>query len=148
MLKPILSLNSVNLTFIVCSKEHFLEFQLFSSFFYTFHTTEISKTLTVSNNIKNYSKTCVKRPLSKRPKIGFKTNYCLMQVKSIAECSKGSILQYFRASFSYHLSLRSLFCLFLSGRFTQVLLYIVDMHEHESYLYIVLENFILFYHDS
>ena len=33
-----------------------------------------------------------------------------MQVKSIAECSKGSILQYFRPS-SYHLSLKSLFCL-------------------------------------
>ena len=33
-----------------------------------------------------------------------------MQVKSIAECSKGSILQYFRPSLSYHLSLR----LFLS----------------------------------
>ena len=31
----------------------------------------------------------------------FKTNYCLMQVKSIAECSKGSILQYFRPSLSY-----------------------------------------------
>ena len=29
------------------------------------------------------------------------------------------ILQYFRASLSYHLSLRSLFSLFLSGRFTQ-----------------------------
>ena len=44
-----------------------------------------------------------------------------MQVKSIAECSKGSILQYFRHSLSYHLSLRSLFCLSLSGRFKQVL---------------------------
>ena len=32
-----------------------------------------------------------------------KTNYCLMQVKSIAECSKGSILQSFRPSLSYHL---------------------------------------------
>ena len=31
-----------------------------------------------------------------------KTNYRLMQVKSIAECSKGSILQYFRPSLSYH----------------------------------------------
>ena len=31
-----------------------------------------------------------------------------MQVKSIAECSNGSILQYFRPSFSYHLSVRSL----------------------------------------
>ena len=46
-----------------------------------------------------------------------------MQVKSIAECSKGSILQYFRPSLSYHLSYRAFFCLFLSGRFTQVLLY-------------------------
>ena len=42
-----------------------------------------------------------------------------MQVKS-----KGSILQYFRPSLSYGLSLRSLFCLVLIGRFTQVLLYI------------------------
>ena len=56
-------------------------------------------------------------------KLVFKTNYRLMQVKSIAECSEGSILQYFRPSLSYHLSKRSLFCLFLSGCFTQVLLY-------------------------
>ena len=46
-----------------------------------------------------------------------------MKVKSIAECSKGSILQYFQSSLSYYLSLRSLFCLFLGGRFTQVVLY-------------------------
>ena len=39
-----------------------------------------------------------------------------MQVKTFADCSKGSILQYFRPSLSYHLSLRFLFCLFLSGR--------------------------------
>ena len=37
----------------------------------------------------------------------FKTVYRLMQVKSIAECSKGSILQYFLLSLSYHKSLRS-----------------------------------------
>ena len=49
--------------------------------------------------------------------------YRLMQVKSNAECSKGSILQYFRPSLSYHLSLRPLFCLFLSGRFKQVSIY-------------------------
>ena len=42
-------------------------------------------------------------------------NYGLMQVKSIAECSPWGILQYFRPSLSYHLSLRSLFCLLLSG---------------------------------
>ena len=45
-----------------------------------------------------------------------------MQVKNIAECSKGSILQYFQPSLSYHLSFRSLFCLFLSGHYTQGLL--------------------------
>ena len=49
--------------------------------------------------------------------------YRLMQVKSIAECSKESILQYFRPSLSHHLSLRPFLCLFLSGRYTQVLLY-------------------------
>ena len=53
-----------------------------------------------------------------------KTKYRLMQVKSIAECSKWSLLRYFRPSLSYHLSLRSDFCLFFSGRLRQVLLYI------------------------
>ena len=57
------------------------------------------------------------------PKLVFKTDYRLMQFKSIAECSKGSILQYFQPSLRYHLSLTSLFCLFLSGRLRQVLLY-------------------------
>ena len=42
----------------------------------------------------------------------FKTNYRLMLVKSITECSKGSILQYFRPWLSYQLLLRSLFWLF------------------------------------
>ena len=55
--------------------------------------------------------------------------YRLMKVKSIAECSKGrkhsAILQYFQPLLNYHLSLRYLFCLFLSGRFTQVLLYVM-----------------------
>ena len=55
------------------------------------------------------SKICLKRPLKKDQKLAFKTNYLLMQVKSIAECSRGSILQYFRPSLSYHLSLRHLF---------------------------------------
>ena len=81
----------------------------------------ISKSSSCPNVI--YSKTCVKPPLSKDRKLVLKTNYCLMQDKSIAECSKGSIQQYFRPSLSYHLSLRSLFCLFLSGCLTQVLLY-------------------------
>ena len=46
-----------------------------------------------------------------------------MQVKNIAGCSKGSILQYFRPSLSYHLPLSPLFCLNLSGRLRQILLY-------------------------
>ena len=37
----------------------------------------------------------------------FNTNYRLTQVKSIAECSKGSILQYLWPSLSYHLTLTS-----------------------------------------
>ena len=40
----------------------------------------------------------------------------------------GSILQYFRPPLRYHLSLRSLFCLFLSSRFTQDLLYNFKMN--------------------
>ena len=62
--------------------------------------------LTVTYNTKEqfilfgYRKTCVKLPLSKRPKLVFKTNYRLMQVKNIAECSKGSILQSFSPSFN------------------------------------------------
>ena len=69
----------------------------------------------------------------KDPKFVFKIKYCLMEAKEDRKFVfktnnrlmqvKGSILQYFRPSLSYHLSLRSLFCLFLSGRFTQVLLY-------------------------
>ena len=35
------------------------------------------------------SKTCIKRPLSKRPKLVIKTNDRLMQVRSIAERFKG-----------------------------------------------------------
>ena len=61
-----------------------------------------------------YSKTCLKRPLNKYQKLVFKTDDSLMQFESIAECTKG-ILQYFRPSLSYHLSLSPLFCLFLSG---------------------------------
>ena len=44
----------------------------------------------------------------------------------MAECSKGSILQYNRPSLSYYLSFRSLFCLFLSVCFTQVFLVFID----------------------
>ena len=61
----------------------------------------------------------------KKQKIGFQDQLSL----NADQKSKGSILQYFRPSLSYHLSLRSLFCLFLGGRFTQVLLYCVTEYE-------------------
>ena len=42
-----------------------------------------------------YSKTCVKQQLSKRPKIVFQNQFRLKQVKSIAECSKGTFCNTF-----------------------------------------------------
>ena len=38
---------------------------------------------------------CETATLKKDQNMVFKTDYGLMQVKSIAECSKGSVLQYF-----------------------------------------------------
>ena len=45
-----------------------------------------------SLNLIVHSKTCLKRPLRKKTKIVcfFKTDYRIMQVKSIAECSQGA----------------------------------------------------------
>ena len=60
----------------------------------SFPTTGVNNIRYTEINL-SYSKTCVKLPLSKRSKLVFKTNYRLMQVKSIAECSNWSILQYF-----------------------------------------------------
>ena len=73
-----------------------------------------------------YSKTCVKRPLSKIQKIGFQEQLSLTTCQKYCRMLNRSILQYFRPSLSYQLSLRSLFCLFLSGCFTQVLLYFLE----------------------
>ena len=44
-------------------------------------------------NLIVYSKTCLKRPLNNRQKIVcfIKTDFCIMQVKSIAECSQGAL---------------------------------------------------------
>ena len=72
-----------------------------------------------------YSKTCVKRPLSKRPKIGFQDQLWLNGGQKYCRMPQGehsAILSTFIKL--YRLSLRSLFCLFLSGRFTQVLLWV------------------------
>ena len=59
----------------------------------------------------------------RRPKIGFQDRLSLNAGQKYCRMLQESILQYFRPSLSYHLSLRSLFCLFLSGCLRQVLLY-------------------------
>ena len=75
------------------------------------------------NRVNNTVKPVLSGHSKRTQKLFYNTEYRLMQVKSIAECSKGGILQYFRPSLSYHFPLRPLFCLFLSGRLRQVLLY-------------------------
>ena len=51
------------------------------------------------------------------------TNGSLMKVKSIAECSPWSILQYFWPALSDNWSWKPIFGLSENGHFTQVLLY-------------------------
>ena len=68
-----------------------------------------------------------------------------MQVKSIAECSQESILQYFQPSLSYHLSLRLLFCLFLSGGLRPVLLFILIK---DALVVLLLDCFVVIYSTS
>ena len=58
----------------------------------------------------------------RRPKIGFQDRLSLNAGQKYCRMLQESILQYFRPSLSYHLSLRPLFCPFLSDRLRQVLL--------------------------
>ena len=60
---------------------------------------------------------------NRRPKVGFQDRSSLNAGQKYCRMLQESILQYFRPSLSYHLSLRPLFCLFLSGPLRQVLLY-------------------------
>ena len=63
---------------------------------------------------KRYSKTCLKQLLKKNTEIVFlMADYRLMQVKSIAECSNWSILQYFSPTLSYHLNVIKFLVLFI-----------------------------------
>ena len=71
----------------------------------------------ISNEISDagpYSKTCVKRPLSKRPKIGFPDQLSLNAGQSIAAI----LLTYIKLPFVIKIFVLSI----LSDRFTQVLL--------------------------
>ena len=66
---------------------------------------------------------------SKRiPNIGFQDQLLLNTGQNNCRMLQESILQYLQHSLSYHLSIRPLFCPFLSGRLRQVLLYIYSMH--------------------
>ena len=49
-------------------------------------TEQLRSPYAAATTCKLYSKTCLKRPLKRRRKLGFKTDYRLMQVKSIAGC--------------------------------------------------------------
>ena len=71
-----------------------------------------------------YSKTCLKRPLKTKSKFGFQYRLSLNAGQKYCRMLQESILHYFRPSLSYHLSLRNLFCLFLSGCLRRVLLYL------------------------
>ena len=59
----------------------------------------------------------------RRPKIRFKDRLSLNAGQKYSRMLQESILQYLGHSLSYHLVLRPLFCLFLSGRLRQVLLW-------------------------
>ena len=69
-----------------------------------------------------YSKTCLKQPLKRSPKIGFQDRPSLNAGQKHCRLLRKSILQYFRFALSYHLPLIPLFCLFLCGRLRQGLL--------------------------
>ena len=99
-----------------------------------------------------YSKTSVKRPLPKRPKIGFQDQSSLNAGQTYCRMLQGEHSAILSTSLSYHLSLRSLFCLFLSGRFyTGITVFLVGMSvklspslwhiEHAHYTHGILEDF-------
>ena len=75
------------------------------------------------SNILLYSKTCLKRPLKEITKIGFQDQLSLNAGEKYCRMLQWEHSAIFQPSLSYHLSLRSMFCLFLSDRLRQVLQY-------------------------
>ena len=88
-----------------------------------------------------YSKTWLKRSLKMMSEIGFQDQLSLNARQKYCRMLSWSILQYFSPSLNYHLSLRSLFCLFLSGCFRQVLLYITFCWIMCSFIQLVILGF-------
>ena len=86
-------------------------------------------------NKSNYSKTCLKRPLSKKQKLVFKTNYHLMQVKSIEEYS-AMLSARIKQTFVIKIFVLSI----LSGCLRPVLLYQLQCNVFIVPAYMFLEN--------
>ena len=82
----------------------------------------------------NYSKTCLKWPLKKNTISGFQDRLLLNAGQKYCRMLQESILQYFPPSLSYRLSLRPLFCLFLSGCLRRVLLYSQSVFKSMTFL--------------
>ena len=95
----------------------------------------------VSINFSNTVRPFLSGHPKRRPKIGLQDRlwlnagqkYCRMLQESILQ---ESILQYLWPSLNYYLSLRPLFCLFLSGRLRQVLLYRNDLGNSDMDFYL------------
>ena len=74
-------------------------------------------------------KPCLKRPFIKEDQtLVLKTDYCLLQFKSISECSKREHSAILLTFIQLPLVFLSLFFLCLSGRLRQVLLYLHYLH--------------------
>ena len=114
-----------NNTHLICCVLSPRFYWLFSAT-YSFQKLEfpLLSTLYPNSYLIKYGKTCLKKPLKKKTKVGFQDRFSLNEGQKYCRMLQGSILQYFRPSFSYHLSLRPLFCLILSGHLRQGLLYV------------------------
>ena len=74
-----------------------------------------------------YSKTCVKRPLLKRQKMVFKTDYRLMQVKGIAEMLQGERSAILSTFIKLPFIIKTLDLSILSGSLIQVFIKTLDL---------------------
>ena len=75
------------------------------------------------SDFSRYSKTCVKRPLSKRPKIGFRDQLLNNAGQKYCRVLQGEYSAILLTFIKLPFVIKSLFCLFLSGCLRQVLLY-------------------------
>ena len=80
-------------------------------------------TLFINCTIESTVKPVLNGHSKRRPKIDFRDQLSLNAGQKYCRMLQESILQNILPSFSYHLSLRHLFCLMLSVRLRQVLLY-------------------------